>query len=235
MSDVNRESLTKRVLNFIHQNPGSKPSDIANCLGISRALVYKILGYLKSKGLIKKLGQGYVVTDRGAELVQKGKGSTRVFKNQSRVLEELDMHRVSVRSTDVAELREEVELMRRELEEIEEKLRMVGNAVGEILELIAKLPRAIPSESERTSSVLQGLVERAKIVDRDLALALLSEIDRAGEVCKDFVVIENVVVHRSYLRELLESEIEALTSIERAIVEKFRYSGAVDLCRLVFY
>ncbi len=240
MSRNSDGTLTRKVLEFIYQNPGSKPSDVANCLGISRALAYRVIASLKSRGLVKKVGQGYVVTDRARAIVESGTAQSKHSSMGTEMRGEASKRMVeakrfdSLSGAEMIGIRREIEVVKRELESLENRIRLVDNVVEKLLELLNVLSTGSLRQGPENPGDIGDLVMNVRIADLSLVSQLLSMTDNASEICGNFVVIEDLVVSKRYLEELAEVGPEALTSIEKAILDTFKEFGGRDLCAVLF-
>ncbi len=57
---MSHRNLENEVLEYLRWNPNSRPSDVANALGVSPQLVRAVLARLRRKGLVYRTSRGYV-------------------------------------------------------------------------------------------------------------------------------------------------------------------------------
>jgi len=64
-------TLTAKILEYIHDNPGASPKDLSRELGIGVNTLKTILYRLKNNGYVEKAGDGYILTSKGEWFVNK--------------------------------------------------------------------------------------------------------------------------------------------------------------------
>lgn len=76
------KSLTRKVLVFLKDYPGASVKDVATHLGININLARAILYRLKNKGVVEKVGNGYILTKSGEHIIGKISGKEQVLEKE---------------------------------------------------------------------------------------------------------------------------------------------------------
>jgi len=213
------KSLTRRVIEFLESYPGARPSDIANALGVSRAAVYKVLSYLKSRGIVRKVGSGYIVARQRAperELSEET-ASLREQRVEARVSEESSRE----------QLRNSLEQLRREVAELEKAMESISTALLSLASFVSSL--ATRSQYRREEA-LSEIVKNVRISDVDTLVSLL-RASRSEEMCRNFVVLGYLAVKRDFLEELRLQGCS--TELEKILVRGYELGSYEDLCLYV--
>ena len=227
MSSSEGKSLTKRIIEFLKQYPGSRPSEIAEYLGVSRALVYRILSYLKSRGIVKKVGSGYVLaksvqTDvsegsslRVAEGVEQ-RGATPHSEGISKPPRSFD---VSLREKVVREL----ENLSMTVKSLEKELESLAKLAVSIVEALSKASTSFYSSNEQ----IMRIVSNAKVLDLETAVKLLKAM-RLEDLCSEFVVIGDVAIRKQVIEEARREGF--ISELERVALQALELGQYEDLC-----
>ncbi|NPA97155.1 MAG: hypothetical protein GXO32_06095 [Crenarchaeota archaeon] len=205
MSSNDGKSLTRRVIEFLESYPGARPSDIANALGVSRLAIYRVLAYLKSRGIVKKVGGGYVL-------------ARPLPRNASHVENSVESIGKERQANALEEIKEEVSKLKEDLKRLSESL-------TKILEALSLLS-ARDTRSSSADAILRFLRD-VKICDVD-SLALLLKLAGSRDMCSKFVVLGYLAVRRDFLEEIRAGAYSS--ELERILVRGYEMGSYEDLC-----
>ncbi len=93
MERMSQRNLENEVLEYLRWNPNSRPSDIANALGVSPRLIRAVLARLRRKGLVYRTSRGYIarILDESGE---------HVYTERSAIVTSVSTESISAESTE---------------------------------------------------------------------------------------------------------------------------------------
>jgi len=229
------KTLTAKILEYIHDNPGASLKDLSRELGIGVNTLRTILYRLKNNGYVEKAGDGYILTSKGEWFVNKilrGEASTPVEEKPSIEAEQTEEVEVSTQPQTMMErerirVEEEISMRIESLEKRIEDLNKLVETLYKELELIKReLKRAkhVESASDVEKKELARLPEPVmNIKEAYNALGpVLEELKLRGRV----EVVGNVVVDSNFYNEFKKkfpiqvSEVDKLSNMERILLDE---------------
>ena len=190
---MSKKSLTTKILEYLHEFPGAGIKDIASALGINAGLARAIIYKLKSKGLVEKAGNGYVLTTYAEESIAKQLSKAREeqvaeikepseesrkesLSSQSMIAKERTAHkplfldnfnqRIIELERQISRLENELVRIRRELERLREEAKKFKIEEKQ-RKRVERLPKPIMSVAEAQSILgdqLSSLIYTGKAV-----------------------------------------------------------------------
>jgi len=195
-------SVEELVLNFLKENPGSKPREIAEALGISYNRVRIALYKLREKGLVMRTEKGYTATYR-AEF--------RPFREEGKhiVLRQVREDAVQTLSEKLSILEKKVSTMERRIEEVENVLEKLKTEIRDLEVISKKLSRNLDTLKSKLNEFLKyskKYMVRKQVEDEFLSLLSAEKIlsinkarSLANRPIEDYVRENKVVVVSSYV------------------------------------
>ncbi|WP_428726514.1 winged helix-turn-helix transcriptional regulator [Thermogladius sp.] len=235
MDDLGKdETLTAKILRFVMENPGVSVKDVAGYLAISPNLARNVLQRLRDKGLVRKEGRGFYITQRGEWLLSRTKTSRVEEVGREQVVEPPAEARVPETSVTETPSEEKWRLLEERIRNLEERLRRVE-------EIVARFAKA--SEQSGVPEPPRGEAERGKQLPRppkpvmsvQEALAQYPGMLEQWRIEGAVVQVGNLVVDRRFLAEfskkfpLSVEDVERLDPVERALFEELRREALVIL------
>jgi len=131
-------SVEDRVLAFLKENPGSKPREIADALGVSLRRIRLALYKLRDRGEVARGGRGYIaITTRTPRF---GGWRNTTYKDDKTI--ELDA-RVKALEAHVAKLAEDLDRVERVVRELKNSVAVIREKLETLEEEVIKLGRRL--------------------------------------------------------------------------------------------
>jgi len=231
-------TLTEQIIEYLKNNPGARPSDIANALGVSVNLVRRILMRLRNRGIVMRIGMGYVVRSEAlptqkaheesvveSEAVEHEEKPAMVSVKQ--VSTGAEAPRIGATGTDVEELRVRVEKLENLVKDLMRRIDEIRNSVEKLI--VALQSRAdhqrIPTE-EVLEEILRicGFIEVEKLERLAKMLGIEAKLRNAVEVGGYYVSTEFI---KELSKELERFGADALSPRKRALLQLLEELGFV--------
>lgn len=208
------KSLTRRVLVFLKDYPGASVKDVATHLGININLARAILYRLKNKGIIEKVGNGYILTKSGEQIIDKISSKEYVVKREH------IPNNIPVREMDKTLIEPEAKTQEQEVEETtststtqpvlretrDEPERDLMKAIKTVEERIRHL--------EKELDVIKKEVNRIKNIAENMKQRIQSPSAKKSEVEK----LPRPVMPVLEARNILGDRLHALTYTGKIVV-----------------
>ena len=179
--------MAEKVVEYLRNNPYAKPSEIADYLGVSIAVVRRLLYMLRSRGLVVRTSRGYVLRESPRQLLGGRSGAVPISSTKPSS------------PTDLEELRRAIDELRRRVEVLEEAVRTIGSGLLKTLSTQAR-----SKSSDELIKSLGALLHTTAFVERDVLERVLKAmgLDIARLLNEEFVVLGSYVVSRKALEDL---------------------------------
>ncbi|OYT57565.1 MAG: hypothetical protein B6U76_00620 [Desulfurococcales archaeon ex4484_217_2] len=243
-------SIEELVLSFLKENPGSKPREIAEALGISYNRVRIALYKLREKGLVMRTEKGYTATHR-AEF--------KPFRREKQIIAESMEKKdiVQTLSEKLSRLEEKVNAMEKRIEEIENALEGLRIEIRDLEILSKKLSKDLDMLRNRLNGFLKysrKYIMRKQVEDEFLIVLSAEKIlninkarNLASRPIEDYVrenkiiVISSYVVDKEFYEEfkklfpISKNEVEALNEKFKLLLRAMVDEGLAYLHRGIEY
>ncbi len=228
-------SIYEKIINYLLENPGSKPRQIADSIGESLTRVRRALYVLRDRGLIARSGQGYVVV------------KSRLRTTQESIDKKVEQDR---KPGSIVELRSQTSTYKNEKPDIDS--RWLSEIITNILKTVNELNKKI-SNMEKEMAIIKARLEsleRSKNKEADHFVSLIKQkkimaIEEAKRymqktleyyvVNRYVVVVGSIVVDKDYYEEfkkkfpLSVSEIKKLDGNDLLLLKKLIEEGVIYL------
>ena len=194
-------SIEELVFDFLKENPGSNPREIAEALGVGYNRVRVALYRLRERGLVIRTEKGYTVAYRALRRMKRGDKGRPVEKVESNDLERL--------SEEVNKLSKKVSTIEKRISEI---LNLIENIRIEIknLEIVEKrLNKEVELAKSRINKLWEYLGKlKLKSYEKDEFLSLLSaekvlSVSKAKNIInkplEEYISEDKVILVSSYV------------------------------------
>lgn len=230
-----KKTLTRLVLEILDSYPGSSLRDISQLTGIDIVRVREAVERLRLYGMLSKVGQGYVLTEKGKEylknLVSTEESQVKPVETpREREIEETSNEPASPpRPDDGGE--KPLSMLSMRLEELEKKLAGLEKKVSEIENALRQLEDAL----SRSQTVRQS----TQIVTEDVVVPVGDAVRKYGSMIDKwlregrYIQVGSLMVEASFYESfkskfpLKISEYSALSPVEKTLLEEMRKEGLV--------
>lgn len=235
---------------FLRDYPGATIKDISSYLGISINLARAVLYRLKNRGVVEKVGSGYILTKSGEQLVSKSSTPTILAEQQVQPKNTLIrgsrgekqwLKRTSTMGREekkavggyVDEIEKNVEVLERKISALENELENIKNE----LERLKKFLKEVKEGGKEKKSVKKEALEKLPkpvmpVLDAESILGdKLRSLTYTGKI----IVIGSLAVDRDYYEEFISKfpisrrEAEKLPEHEKILLEEMKKEGKVYL------
>ncbi len=226
-------NVDKKVLQFLKDNPGATPREIADALGIPLSLVRISLTRLRESGhVVKSSRGGYLVrVSRLIDLKEYG--------------ESLNLSRGSVPQTDIErifeslnEIKKDINELRNRLDKVESEIRIIKLALRHHLQLpnVGNERRVTFEERRKThhDKLIEELTKR-KIMHINEAKSYAKYSIDTYVAKGDVVLVSNYLVLKEFFDELKRkfpirvSDVKKLSNEEKLLLDAMVRDGLVYL------
>lgn len=230
-----KKTLTRLVLEILDSYPGSSLREISQLTGADIVRVREVVERLKLYGMLNKIGDGYVLTERGKEYLR-----ATVSKEEAQIKPGETLHEKEVKEEPsktispsqpenangdlLNKLNMRVEELERRIADLEKKFYEMENAFRRLEEVLTKY------HSVRQST--QVVTEDVVIPAGDAARKYGSMIDKWLREGK-YVQVGSLIVEASFYEAfkskfpLKISDSNTLSPMEKILLEEMRKEGLV--------
>ena len=228
-------SIYEKIINYLIENPGSKPRQIADSIGESLTRVRRALYVLRDRGVIARSGQGYVVV-RSRLRVTRGNIDKRIDQDEKQ------KNIAGLKSQTITYKNEKTNIDDRWLSEIitnilktvNELNKKISNMEKEIAIIKARLESLERNKNKETDRFI-SLIKQKKIMAIEEAKQYMQKTLEYYIVNRHIVVVGSVVVDKNYYEEfkkkfpLSVSEVKKLDGNDLLLLKKLIEEGVIYL------
>ncbi len=227
-------SIYEKVINYLLENPGAKPRQIADGIGESLTRVRKILYILRDKGIIARSGQGYVVVKSRLTRKQYEEERTR-SQQENNITPQSSMqsvNRLDKQDVDSKWLSEIISNIMKSINELNKKMNVIEK---EIANIKTRLDAIEGKNKIGKGDKFIALIKQKKIMSIEEARQYMSKSLDYYVVNNYVSVIGNMIIDRGYFETfkkkfpLKVSEVKKLNSNEILLLKKLIEEGVVYL------
>ncbi len=228
-------SIYEKIINYLLENPGSKPRQIADSIGESLTRVRRALYVLRDRGIIARSGQGYVV-------VRSRLRETRENVNEKMEQDKKSRNRMELRTQTNTYKYEELSIDNKWLSEIitnilktmNELNKKISNIEKEITIIKARLESLEKNKNKEMDHFI-SMIKQKKIMAVEEAKQYMQKTLEYYVVNGYVVVVGNIIVDKEYYEEfkkkfpLSVSEVKKLDANNLLLLKKLIEEGAIYL------
>ncbi len=229
-------SIYEKIINYLIENPGSKPRQIADSIGESLARVRRALYVLRDRGIIARSGQGYVVVKSRLYTISRTENrNVAQNKEQRNVTEERT--RSNIYSRSVASNTDDKwlsEIITNILKNINELNKRIANIEREISIVKSRLESLEKNRNEKYDYFI-SLIRQKRIMAIEEAKRYMQKTLEYYVMNDYVIVVGNIVVEKRYYEEfkkrfpLKVSEIKKLNNNDLLLLKKLIEEGVIYL------
>ncbi|WFO75252.1 hypothetical protein J4526_09340 [Desulfurococcaceae archaeon MEX13E-LK6-19] len=253
---MQEKSLTTRVLLFLKDYPGASVKDVASYLGININLARAILYRLKNKGIIEKVGNGYILTKSGEYVVGKISTTEQVIQQEQETKQEALVQQKTMQvskpkeeaitrkdikdTNNIKAVTHDIKSIEKNLENIEKKITALENELLHLKEELANIRTLIKKIKEKSVERIKTKRHVEEKLPRPVmpvleAERVLGEKLRSLTYTGKIVIIGSLAVDGEFYQAFLSKfpisrrNAEKLPEDEKILLEEMKKEGKVYL------
>lgn len=228
-------SIYEKIINYLLENPGSKPRQIADNIGESLTRIRRALYVLRDRGIIARSGQGYVVVKSRLRKTLEN-SNERIDQNEKprngmELRYQTNVYKYEELSKDSRWLSEIITNMLKTMNELNKKISNIEKEIGIIKARVESLEK---NKNKKTDHFIL-MIRQKKIMTIEEAKQYMQKTLEYYVANEYIVIIGNIIVDKEYYEEfkkkfpLSVSEAKKLDASSLFLLKKLIEEGVIYL------